>query len=186
MPPIIYGLKGILAVVDDIGGFDPESLVPPSDIKLRMILATDNPDGLIAMGAMFSPDLAALDLQPDGRPARLDAPQFASLGRSVHLAMTDSAIGIALGDGPEAELQGMLTAQSATPAPFFSMEMDAERYYEMAADAVAADSEFDQDPEVKASIQELNAISLALMDRIAVDIIFTEQGLEVLSDVRFK
>ena len=55
------------------------------------MLAIDNPEGLLAMGTMFSPELAALDLGPDGVPVRLDMAQIAATGNTVHLAMSDSA-----------------------------------------------------------------------------------------------
>lgn len=186
VPPIVYGIKGFLAVIDDMGGFAPANFVPPADINMRFMLAIDNPEGLLAMGTMFSPELAALDLGPDGVPVRLDMAQIAATGNTVHLAMSDSALALALGDGAEVGLPGMLAAEIAEQSPIMSMDMDSGRYYQMIGNAMAGDDELDQLPEVKVAVEELNAISVALLDRVSFDIFLTSQGIEVLSDAALK
>ena len=64
VPPVGYGFKGFLAVVEDIEGLDLQSEIAPTSIDMRLLVSIDNAEGLLAMGAMFSPELAALDLQP--------------------------------------------------------------------------------------------------------------------------
>jgi len=186
VPPIVYGIKGFLAVIDDMSGFAPANFVPPADINMRFMLAIDNPEGLLAMGTMFSPELAALDLGPDGVPVRLDMAQIAATGNSVHLAMSDSALALAVGDGAEVGLPGMLAAEIAEQSPIMSMDMDSGRYYQMIGNAMAGDDQFDQLPEVKVAVEELNGISMALLDRVSFDIFLTSQGIEVLSDAALK
>jgi len=138
------------------------------------------------MGTMFSPELAALDLGPDGVPVRLDMAQIAATGNSVHLAMSDSALALAVGDGAEVGLPGMLAAEIAEQSPIMSMDMDSGRYYQMIGNAMAGDDQFDQLPEVKVAVEELNGISMALLDRVSFDIFLTSQGIEVLSDAALK
>jgi hypothetical protein len=186
VPPIVYGINGFLAVIDDMGGFAPANFVPPADINMRFMLAIDNPEGLLAMGTMFSPELAALDLGPDGVPVRLDMAQIAATGNPVHLAMSDSALALAVGDGAEVGLPGMLAAEIAEQSPIMSMDMDSGRYYQMIGNAMAGDDQLDQLPEVKVAVEELNAISMAFLDRVSFDIFLTSQGIEVLSYAALK
>ena len=48
----------------------------------------DNAEGLLAMGAMFSPRICiALNLEPNGEPVRLSMPQVDALGQIVHIAL---------------------------------------------------------------------------------------------------
>jgi len=112
--------------------------------------------------------------------------QIAATGNSVHLAMSDSALALAVGDGAEVGLPGMLAAEIAEQSPIMSMDMDSGRYYQMIGNAMAGDDQFDQLPEVKVAVEELNGISMALLDRVSFDIFLTSQGIEVLSDAALK
>ncbi len=58
VPPIAYSFKGFVAVVDDIQGMDLANGQPPTSADIRILVTTDNAAGLLAMGAMFSPEIA--------------------------------------------------------------------------------------------------------------------------------
>jgi hypothetical protein len=154
IPPIVYGFRGFLAVIEDIQGMD--------------------------LGAMFSPEIAALDLQPDGVPVRFESPQLANVVDVAYVAMTEDALALSMGAGTEARLVNMLTAAFSDPTPFMNMEMDAARYYDFIAQAVALedDEENPTSPELKAAISEMMGVVGNMFSRMTIEIEFTERGVE--------
>jgi hypothetical protein len=181
LPPMVYDFKGFLAVIDEIEGLDVATQTPPTSVDGSFLLAMDNAQGLVAMGAMFSPELAALNLQPGGDPVALDLPQLQAMGISAFAALTDSAVAISVGEESESEVQGMLDANGSTPAPFMSFSIDAARYYSFMGEAIAA-GEVGEDaptPEMKDALQNLMQSVADLYDRMSGDVLFTENGIEM-------
>ena len=180
IPPIVYGFKGFLAVVENINGMDLANNQPPTSADLRVLVATDNAEGLLAMGAMFSPEIAALDIQPDGEPVKFESRQLAGVVDMAYVAMTDNALALSIGEGTKARLGEMLSAAINEPHPFLSMEIDADRYYDFIANTmVVEDDEEDQTPpELKAAISEIMVVVGDMFSRMAFQVEFTERGIE--------
>ncbi|MFQ5982595.1 MAG: hypothetical protein ACE5KS_04385 [Woeseiaceae bacterium] len=185
VPPIAYGFKGFLAVVEDIKGMNLASKQPPTSADLRVLVSTDNAEGLLAMGAMFSPEIAALDLQPDGVPVKFESSHLAGKVEAAHVAMTENALAVSIGAGTEVRLGDMLTAAISEPPPFMSMEMDAAQYYDFLAQAVTLedDEEDKTPPEVRAAIGEMMRTVGDMFSRISFDIEFTDRGVEFPSTI---
>jgi hypothetical protein len=181
LPPMVYDFKGFVAVIDDIEGLDVTTQTPPTSVDGSFLLAMDNAQGLVAMGAMFSPELAALNLQPGGDPVALDLPQLQAMGISAFAALTDNAVAVSVGEESESEVQGMLDAEGSTPPPFMSFSIDAARYYSFMGDAIAAGDvgEDAPTPEMKAALNDLMQSIADLYDRMSGDILFTENGIEM-------
>ncbi len=184
LPPIVYGAKGFLAVIDRIEGLDMTGVRPPEEVDARLLLATENAEGLLAMGAMFSPELAALDLPSDGTPVALDVPQLTGQFGAAYLAITDGAIGLSIGDGDPAGLSELLNALPGDPPPSMSMRLDGDRYYAFMSEAVQAGNASGQEdvqasPEVQAAISQVMSGIGDMIERIAVDVTFTERGIEL-------
>lgn len=182
LPPMAYDFKGFVAVINEIEGLDVKTQTPPTSIDGNFMLAMDNAPALITMGAMFSPELAALDLQPDGVPVALDLMQLQALGITAHAALTESAIGIAIGEASESDLESMLSASVPDEAPFMSFSMDAGRYYTFIGEAISASPQSgdnEASPEMKAAMQEAMVAVGDLYDRMSVDVLFTSKGIEV-------
>ena len=99
IPPIAYSVKGFLAVVDALEGMNIAAQQPPTSVDASFLLSIDNPQGLLAMGTLFSPELAALNLQPDGKPRKLELPPVSPAVSEAFIAMTDNALAISLGQG---------------------------------------------------------------------------------------
>jgi len=183
LPPTVYSFLGFLAVVDDIKGMDLRNQQPPTSIDMRLLVASDNPEALLATGAMFSPEVAALNLKADSTPMKLDVPALASTVEATWVAMSDNALAMSFGDGSEKGLEAMLGAGYKEPSPFLSMNMDAERYYGFIGDAMALDDSDDRSPEVtKASADVMKTLE-KMFRRIAFDVNFTENGVEIPSTV---
>ena len=184
VPPIVYGFKGFLAVIEDIEGLDLKRQQPPTSIDMRLLVSIDNTEGLLAMGAMFSPELAALNIEPNGEPVKLEMGQIAALGLTVHVAMTDSAIALSVGDGIEDKLGDMLQAKVSDPSPFMTFDMDAARYYSFIGDAMLADGGgMDAMPELREATQAIMDMASESFSRLSITVDFTEHGIELQSTV---
>ena len=187
LPPVVFSFRGFLAVVENISGMDLKAGQPPTDIDMRLLVATDNAEALVAMGAMFSPEIAALDLKPDSKPVRLPVPPLAAQVETAWAAMSDIALALSVGEGGEAKLPGMLAAPLPDPAPFMSLDMDAGAYYGFIADAtMSAD---DGDDERSAEFQQAFGRTMKSLEeaieRISFDTRFSERGIEFPTTVEF-
>lgn len=186
VPPMVYGVKGFLAVVENIEGLDIASKTPPTSIDMRFLLATENAPGLLAMGSMFSPELAALNLQADGKPVRFESPQLqAAPIDTAYVAMNDGALAISVGEGTEVGLAKMMEAKAGDPPPFMSMQMDAGRYYSFIGEAMMASNELSADSpaEVNAAVGDIMQGISELADRLSFNVNFTDRGIEVPTEL---
>jgi len=190
VPPMVYDFRGFLAVIDEIEGLDIAKQTPPTSVDGRFMLAMDNAQTLVSMGAMFSPELAELNLQADGKPVALKNAQIQSMGFSPYAAMTEDALAIGLGENAEEDLRNMLAVEAKEAAPFMSFSMDAARYYSFIGDAMAM-AEQDEDgkappPEIQAAVSDIMDVISELYDRMSVDVDLTERGIEMKSSVTLK
>lgn len=187
VPPMIYDFKGFIAVIDEIEGLNVATQTPPTSVDGSFLLAMDNAQALVSLGAMFSPDLAALNLQADGKPVALDVPQMQAMGMSAFAALSDNAVAISVGDDAEVELGMLLGADASDPSPFMSFSMDASRYYGFLGDAMVAGANDDDEnapsPEMQAAMQEIMQAIADVYDRMSADIRFTDRGVEIESIV---
>jgi hypothetical protein len=189
VPPMVYDFKGFLAVIDDIQGLDIASQTPPTSVDGSFLLAMNNAQALVSLGTMFSPELAELNLQADGKPVALQLPQVQAMGIDAFAVLSDDAIAISVGDGAEAELEGMISAEAAAEAPFVSFSMDASRYYGFLGDAIAAgeaDSEDAPSPKLQAALNEIMVAVADVYDRMSADVRFTPRGVEIDTSVTLK
>ena len=187
VPPMFYDFKGFLAVIDDVRGLEVATQTPPTSVDGRFLLAMDNVQALVSLGTMFSPELAALNLQTDGEPVALDLPQTQAMGMTAYAALTDNALAIGVGDDPAAELKKMLTADAVEPPVFLTFSVDAARYYAFLGDAIAAGKQDTDDapsPEMQAALMEIMQAISDLYDRMTADIRFTDRGVEIESSVK--
>lgn len=189
LPPIVYGFNGFLAVIDDVGDIDFASQQPPTDIDARLLVANDNAEGLLAMGTMFSPELAALNLQADGKPVELNVPPFTSEFDAAFVAMTDSTLGVSVGEGSDSRLAALLSAPAANPPPFMSMSVDGARYYDYMSQIIEAGANTpgpDGSPnevsrEMQVAMSQVMSGVGDLVERITIDVTFTDRGVEMPS-----
>jgi hypothetical protein len=189
LPPIVYGFNGIVAVIDDVGDIDFSSQQPPTDIDARVLVANDNAEGLLAMGTMFSPELAALNLQADGKPVELNLPPFTAEFDAAYVAMTDTTLGVSVGDGSDSRLADLLSAPAANPPPFMSMSIDGARYYDYMSQIIQAGANTpnpDGSPnevskEMQIAMSQVMTGVGDLIERITVDVTFTDRGMEMPS-----
>lgn len=187
IPPIVYGFKGFMATIESIEGLDIAAQQPPTSVDARLLVAIENAEGLLAMGAMFSPEFAALNLESNGKPLRLSMPQIDALGQVVHIAMTDDALAISVGGGMERGLSDLLKSSAPDAPPFIYTEMDAAAYYEYVGISMLGGASAVSDiPELQEAISEQNAVFQELMDKISFNVSFTGDGVVLGYEVLLK
>ncbi len=153
---------------------------PPTSVDGQFLLAMENAPAMVSLGTMFSPELAGLDLQPDGQAVLRDLPQAQMMGGDVYVAMNDDAVAISVGDGTESRLGDMLTADTADNGTLFSFSMDAGRYYAFAGEAIAeaqGDDDNQMSPAVQEATQEIMLAMADMFDRMSVNVRLTEDGI---------
>lgn len=186
VPPVAYDFNGFLAVVNDIEGFSPARKTPPESVDGSLVVAMKNAAGLLALGQMVSPELYEMDIQPDGKPHLLELPAATAAGiDKAWLAMTDNALAISVSEDGDARLPALLAAESTSPPPFMSMDMDAARYYALVADSMTAGTGEEEVDELQAAMSKMMIDIGSLYDRFMLDILLTKRGIEVSMDTTF-
>jgi len=192
IPPMVYSFRGFVANIVDMEGLDFSKSQPPESIDASVLIAIENADALLMMASMLDPQIAALNLQSDGKPVKLELEALASIAEAAYAAMSSNALAIATGNGAESKSADMLLAESLDPLPFMATNLDAERYYEMIGDAMARSSESaavnevsddapveEMPPVIRDAIREVMRLSASIYDRFAGEVYFTERGIEI-------
>lgn len=183
VPPVVYGFRGILAVVDDIQGMDMASQKPPESMDASFLLAIENAQNLVAMAALLDAQIAALNLLPDGKPVKLEMAELAAIADEAFVALSEGALAVSVGKGAEAKAGQMLVTKSADPAPLMSMSLDAARYYGFIGEAMMQtepdEGEEDMPMEVQSALQEAMTLIGSLYKRMRVDVRLTGRGIEM-------
>ena len=104
----------------------PNSAVPK--FTGRIVLGTNNPAGLLAMGQMMVPALAQLKAGADGKPTPLPADMSAMLGQPAWLAMNGKALALGVGAGEDSQLAGTLSAPGGDAGQMARMHLSGAMY----------------------------------------------------------
>ena len=94
----------------------------------RLVLATNNPAGLLAMGQMMTPALAQLKVAADGKPVALPADLTRTLGQPGWLAMGDKALALGLGTGEDAKLADTLKEAGGAAGQMMRLHLEGAMY----------------------------------------------------------
>lgn len=187
--PKLYDFRGFLAVIDEMDVDAMAAGMPPMDAEATVMIAMEDAPALLMTGAMFSPELAALDIQPDGVPVAVEVPQAAFLPATPYAAMTDATLAVSTGPSAESRIKAVMDAAPASPSPVFSLAGDAGRYYELIGRSMTMPSGDDDDPmspETREALREAMEGLADVYDRMQADVYFTERGVEIGSRASFK
>jgi len=183
IPPVVYSFRGFVANIADIQGMDMATKTPPTSIDATILVAMENAEALLMMAAMFDPQIAALNLIPDGTPVKLEFSQLAEIADVAFAALSTNALTISLGEGAEANSANLLVADAADPTPFISMNMESARYYSMMGEAMLQESSDEEQEKMPKAVRDAmrNGIMLSgsLYERMSVEVLFTERGIEI-------
>jgi hypothetical protein len=94
----------------------------------RVVLATNNPTGLLAMGQMMVPALAQLKISNDGKPLALPQDMTAMLGQPAWVAMGDKALALGVGAGEDAKIGDTLKAATGDAGRMSRMHLNGTMY----------------------------------------------------------
>lgn len=114
-------------------GLALDSMEPAKDggmpkLSGRLIVASNNPSGLFAMGQMTVPSLTRLKLSADGVPQPLTQDLATMLGQPAWLAMTDKALALGVGAGEDAKLAKALKSPSGDAGRMARMHLSGAMY----------------------------------------------------------
>ncbi len=183
LPPMVYSFRGFLANVTDIQGMDIAADKPPESVDGGVLVAVENAEALVMMAAMMSPEVAELNLLPDGKAREVMLPDTAKIATQAFIALSESAMSIAMGAGASGNAEAMLAAKGLDSKPFFSFVMDTDRYYDFVGKAVMegepAEGEEPMSEEMRAAIRDAMISSGELYERMTINVHLTERGIEV-------
>ncbi|MEO7052862.1 MAG: hypothetical protein ABI128_14470 [Rhodanobacter sp.] len=94
----------------------------------RLVLATSNPSGLLAMGQMMVPALAQLKPSSDGKPVALPQQMAGMLGQPAWVAMGDKALALGVGAGEDAKLADTLKEPGGSTGQMTRMHLSGAMY----------------------------------------------------------
>ena len=103
--PPFGDMLGLRIALDTLAS-DPSATLPT--FSGRVVLGTNNPVGLLAMGQMMVPALAQLKPANDGNPVALPKDMTSMLGQPAWIAMGDKALALGVGAGEDSKLAATL------------------------------------------------------------------------------
>ncbi len=183
VPPVVYSFRGFLANITNIEGMDVATDTPPESIDASILFAIENAQDLVTMAAMMSPEVAALNLVPDGKAKLLDLPQLAEFAEQAFAALSDNGLSVSMGEGADANAEAMLTADVATSKPLMSTAFDAKRYYEFVGKAMMEEEAAEDGEQIplamRVALRDAMVSSGEMYERMAVNVHLTKRGVEV-------
>jgi hypothetical protein len=110
-----------------------DTLTPNANSSLptfsgRLVLATSNPSGLLAMGQMMVPALAQMKPSSDGNPVALPQQMTGMLGQPAWVAMGDKALALGVGAGEDAKLASTLKEPGGSGGQMSRMHLSGAMY----------------------------------------------------------
>ena len=123
--PPFGDLLGVRLALDTLTD-NPTSSLPT--FSGRLVLATSNPTGLLAMGQMMVPALAQLKVSNDGKPVALPQQMAGMLGQPGWVAMGDKALALGVGTGEDAKLADTLKEAGGSAGQMARMNLSGAMY----------------------------------------------------------
>jgi hypothetical protein len=191
MPPFLNNFRGVRVSISEITE-SPGSI--PENARGYMAVHVEQPQMFVGMAQMFLPDLSELPMAPGEPPVRLPENLIPVPGLVAYAAMSDDAIGLALGEGEETGLPAFLDLKAGPEGMFLSASYDMAAYLEYSGKlddfyAGAAGEGHDGNP-AHAAIRDLREAALTALkqmaDRSDSSMSFTPEGLVIESRTTFK
>jgi hypothetical protein len=123
--PPFGDLLGVRIALDTLASA-PGSTLPT--FSGRLVLATNNPTGLLAMGQMMVPALAQLKISNDGKPLALPQDMTAMLGQPAWVAMGAKSLALGVGAGEDAKIGDTLKESGGDAGHMTRMHLSGAMY----------------------------------------------------------
>jgi hypothetical protein len=183
LPPVVYNFSGMLAHISDVQGMNLGTKKPPESVDASFLVAFKNAQDLVNMASMMIPQVAEMNLLPDGKARALDLPQLAEIADKAFVALSNVGISVAMGEGSAENSEAMLVADVEMPPPFVSFSMDSKRYYDFIGDALMQENETEDGESeplaLRTAMRDVMVSSGALYERVSVNVHLTERGVEI-------
>jgi len=191
MPPFVNNFRGLRMSVSEIM-LGAEFM--PADARGQLALHVEQPEMFVGMAQMLLPDLSTLQLVPGGDPVQIPAALLPVPDLVAFAAMSSDAIGLSVGAGEEALLQGFLTRQPGPEGMFLSAGYDMAAYLEYTERMTATpghepgteDGESDVPEAVHAIGRAAREAYRDMADRSYTTLQFSPGGLVIDGRVTFK
>jgi hypothetical protein len=179
--PMTAGIKGFNLRIGDLE-IDPVTEAPRVT-EASLLAAVDDPRGVFALGAMFNPALAAVEVPTDGTPVPLP-PDLLPYGETppLQVAIRDKRLLLMSGNAV-ARSATLLDAPVAAPPPLFSVDYGVRQLVglldaglERAVAELAAAGEADTAEQLRVQFDDFRA-QAELFERLRIALYATEQGL---------
>jgi hypothetical protein len=126
--PPIGDLRGLRLSLDSLVMPAAGAASQMPSITGRLLIATRNPTGLLAMAQAFMPAIASVKLTNDGKPVALPTSMTAMVGQPGWAAMNPQALAIGLGAGQDSKLADMLKASTGDSGRMARMHLSGDMY----------------------------------------------------------
>jgi hypothetical protein len=197
VPPMVYNFRGFVLRLNDLSSLDFSAPRVPDSLNARLMLAFDNIDALLALGRMSLPQLAALEIEADGKPVQLPPEAMMGFGQPVFASLTDDLLSVGTGPGAEDDVAKMTSAAPIDAPLFMSISYDVGEYLRLQAKIMSTsmqsappqgDAEAAQEllESMQKMMDDLADVYSEVLDSARTDVQFTARGVEVDSTTTFK
>ncbi|MDX1555448.1 MAG: hypothetical protein R3212_05425 [Xanthomonadales bacterium] len=124
VPPLVNNFLGFRASIDEM----PQDQSDLSAVRGTMALHVTKPEMFVGMAQMFLPQMAEIELTKGAPPVQLPESLMPMPGVVAYAAMSDRALGVAMGQGEDARLPDFLNARSKGDGSFMSVNYDMAAY----------------------------------------------------------
>jgi hypothetical protein len=156
LPPFAGQIRGLKVRMDNM-----EASAVGGTPNMTMALFVDNAQLLVSMMQIFLPQLAEMELPTDGTPQRIDdslgamVPQAGS--EPLFAALTESALGVALGEQQAEILPVLMDEKGSDAGILFSYFVDYKAMSDLQGDVLAkTQAEIDAEVQAKVDAGELS------------------------------
>lgn len=180
--PMTAGIRGFNLQLEDLA-MDPHTL-QPTRVRAGLLAAVDDPRGIFALGAMFNPALASVQIPSDG--SFVDLPRGLGLdGQTppMKVAIRDRALLLLAGAESVDLANPLLTAVAASPPRLFAVDYGVYQLVQRFGDmmdsaAVQLDSQGERDmaEELREQMQGFR-LQAETFDRLRLSVHASAEGL---------
>lgn len=179
--PALKGARAVVTRFEMPAGGEPI-------VEGTLLIASDNPQSLVALAGNFAPQVTALGLKPGAPPMPLPAELAPPGTPPMYAAMTDKALAFAVGANQESTLPGVLGAAPGTPPPLLTFGYGG-KFFEAIADAGMmglADKSDEERAEAERGLKLMKDLYGRMLAHLDVSVLLTERGVEMRQTMKMK
>lgn len=173
--PVFHGFHAIATRIDM-----KNSMAGTPDFGGKLLIGSPDPNALIGMAKSFVPQLATMTLKPDGKVQPLPALPNVPADLPTFVAMTPGVLGLAFGQGEDADLGEYLTSDP-TQQPLLVLGYSGALFADF-TQSMLEQAAKEQDPAQRAEQEQaakMMAQIYAHIRRADIRVEFSESGIEM-------